>query len=53
MPLQRLNMGRMSGLAKVVVVPLAMLRFPVAGLARVTTPTVVPRPFLHHVSLGE
>jgi hypothetical protein len=32
MPLQRFTMGHMSGLPKVVAVPLAMLRFPVADL---------------------
>jgi hypothetical protein len=32
MLLQRFTIGRMLGLAKVVIVPLAMLRFPVAGV---------------------
>jgi hypothetical protein len=32
MSLQRFTMGRMPGLAMVVAVPLAMVRFPVVGL---------------------
>jgi hypothetical protein len=45
MLLQRFTMGRMTGLAKVVRSTIALLRFP-----EVVT---VPRPLLHHVSLGE
>jgi hypothetical protein len=45
MLLQRLTMGHMPGLAKVVRNTIALLRFP-----RVDT---VPRPILHYVSLGE
>jgi hypothetical protein len=45
MSLEWFTMGRMSGLVKVVLSTIALLRFP-----RVV---VVPQPLLHHVSLGE
>jgi hypothetical protein len=45
MPLQRFTMGCMPSLAKVVRSTIALLRF--SGVV------TVPRPFLHHVSLGE
>jgi hypothetical protein len=44
MSLQRFTMCHMSGLAKVVRSTIALIRFP--GVV------VVPRPLLHHVSLG-
>jgi hypothetical protein len=44
-PLQRFTMGRMPSFAKVIRSTIALLRFP-----RVDA---VPRPLLHHVSLGE
>jgi hypothetical protein len=45
-------MGRMPGLAKVVAVPYNA-KVSRGRPGRVTTPTAVPRPVLHHVSLGE
>jgi hypothetical protein len=45
MQLQRFTMGRMLGLAKVACCTIVLLRF-----LRVV---MVPRPLLHHVSMGE
>jgi hypothetical protein len=45
MPLQEVTMGHMPSFAKVVRSTIALLRFPEV--------VMVPRPLLHHVSLGE
>jgi hypothetical protein len=45
MPLQRFTIGHKPGLAKVVRVTIAMLRFPEV--------VAVPQPLLHHVGLSE